>query len=135
MIKMSSAPKVCKQAHMHAVVSLGRRKCICSSSTSCEHCSNTDVVTLKAPFCSPEDQNNIFRCTLDPTKVHDILAAMMTGEKSSKSTGVRIEQTHRDAENRMERGGGEELSGVSREGRKCLLLLLLLHVSSDRGHL
>jgi hypothetical protein len=44
---------------------------------------------------------------------------MMTGEKSSKSTGVRIEQTHRDAENRMERGGGEELSGVSREGSAC----------------
>jgi hypothetical protein len=36
---------------------------------------------------------------------------MMTEEKSSKSTGLRIEQTHRDAENRMERGGGEELSG------------------------
>jgi hypothetical protein len=60
---------------------------------------------------------------------------MMTEEKSSKSTGLRIEETHRDAENRMERGGGEELSGGSREGRKWLLLLLLLHVSSDRGHL
>jgi hypothetical protein len=60
---------------------------------------------------------------------------MMTEEKSSKSIGLSIEQTHRDGENRMERGGGEELSregrGRDRSACYCFCMCLLTEAIYD----